>query len=367
MRINLYGCITWYTPEMIESKLHEAIENGHDEIDLYINSEGGDVLAGLKIISLLKSKDVKVNVYIEFLAASMAADIAMSFDKVCMNKYGLLMFHDAFTSSQELSESQKMYLEKQSMVLREMVVEKRKLDPEKFAELCKREFWFTADEALEFGLIDEIYVDEMIEEVEYDEMIVSKSFELAGDIYKKINLDAVKEAEVIVETVEEVLPVVDEVIEVPVDEVVEEVLPVIDAKEELIKALEAKLAETEKELTAFKVKEETEAKKAFELKINTVLEAAVKDGKIVDKTEWFTLLSTNFDSTKTIIDKLPSNKKSINLIDNLIVNKVNNDRTEWTLSDWEKNDSKGLLELLKNNKSMYSDLFKKQYGVEFKG
>ena len=64
------------------------------EIELHINSPGGEVFDGLAIFNFLNQHEADVTVIIEGLAASMASVIAMAGDTVIMPENAFLMLHN---------------------------------------------------------------------------------------------------------------------------------------------------------------------------------------------------------------------------------------------------------------------------------
>jgi ATP-dependent protease ClpP protease subunit len=172
MRINIYSEIN---DELLE-ELSEQLEMECNKLEIHINSAGGSVIAGLKVLSMIQAKGVPTECYIEFLAASMAADIAMICDKVYMNKYGLLMFHNAYTQDEEMSDSTKEYLTKQSEMLCKMVSEKRGIDYMTFQNYCNTEKWFNLDEAIAAGLIDGEFNNEEM-------TMYTQEYDMVGEMY----------------------------------------------------------------------------------------------------------------------------------------------------------------------------------------
>ncbi len=68
-----------------------------EEIEVVINSNGGDVFQGIAIGNLLKSNKAKINVVINGLAASAASIIAMAGDTIKIYSNAQLMIHRAST------------------------------------------------------------------------------------------------------------------------------------------------------------------------------------------------------------------------------------------------------------------------------
>ncbi|MFD2671821.1 head maturation protease, ClpP-related [Marinicrinis sediminis] len=66
---------------------------GNKKLNIYINSAGGSVFAGLAIYNILKRHKGKKTVYIDGLAASIASVIAMAGDKIVIPSNAFLMIH----------------------------------------------------------------------------------------------------------------------------------------------------------------------------------------------------------------------------------------------------------------------------------
>lgn len=68
------------------------------KIIVMINSEGGSVLHGMSIFSVISSCPIEVDCVVEGLAASMASIIWVAGDNLFMHDYSLLMIHNPFNS-----------------------------------------------------------------------------------------------------------------------------------------------------------------------------------------------------------------------------------------------------------------------------
>lgn len=88
------------TGEIFDTKdVVKAIQTATEDIDLYINSPGGDVFAGLNVVSAIQKSKVKVTAHVEVMAASIAGVIALSCDTVEIDKNSLVMLHNCWTVS----------------------------------------------------------------------------------------------------------------------------------------------------------------------------------------------------------------------------------------------------------------------------
>lgn len=82
-------------PEMVRDYLKE-VEN-KNRLNIYINSPGGSVFAGLAIYNMLKRHKAEKTVYVDGVAASIASVIAMAGDRVIIPSNAFLMVHKPWT------------------------------------------------------------------------------------------------------------------------------------------------------------------------------------------------------------------------------------------------------------------------------
>lgn len=88
------------TGEIFDTKdVVKAIQAATEDIDLYINSPGGDVFAGLNVVNAIQKSKVKVTAHVEVMAASIAGVIALACDTIEIDKNSLVMLHNCWTVS----------------------------------------------------------------------------------------------------------------------------------------------------------------------------------------------------------------------------------------------------------------------------
>jgi ATP-dependent protease ClpP protease subunit len=130
-----------------------------DEIDVHISSPGGDIFDGLAIYQALKSHKAKVTVKVDGLAASIASVIAMAGDTVVIAPKASIMIHDGWTmavgNAAELRKTADL-LDKQSAVIASVYADRSNGDANFWRDQMREETWYTAQEALDAGLVDEI-------------------------------------------------------------------------------------------------------------------------------------------------------------------------------------------------------------------
>ena len=162
--ILLYGEIGEGMPVDSKAIVEELITLSarHPKIDVRINSNGGDVFSGMAIFNALKTSKADITVYVDGVAASIAAIIALCGKPLYMAPYAKLMLHNvtAGTYGNVKQMEQTLQLMKQLHVdLSNMIAAKLNIT----AEDVERRFfdgvdhWLTAQEALQMKLIDGIY------------------------------------------------------------------------------------------------------------------------------------------------------------------------------------------------------------------
>lgn len=82
-------------PDDVLNALNQV--DGLDSINIYINSPGGSVFAGMAIYNMLKRNKAKKNVYVDGVAASMGSVIAMVGDTINIPSNAFLMIHQPWT------------------------------------------------------------------------------------------------------------------------------------------------------------------------------------------------------------------------------------------------------------------------------
>ena len=140
----------------------KAAELSGARIDVRINSIGGDVYSGIAIFNALKGSSAEVHIYIDGVAASMAAVIALCGKPVSMSKYARLMLHSVsggcYGNKSELlrciDEIQALEDSLADMLALRLRIDKNQVKTSYFDD---SDHWMTAEEALSLGLIDAIY------------------------------------------------------------------------------------------------------------------------------------------------------------------------------------------------------------------
>ena len=130
------------------------------QIDLHINSPGGEVFDGISIYNLIKQHPANVTTYIDGIAASIASVIALAGDRVVMAENALFMIHKASGMVFGNSDDMRDFAEKLDIVNGSIAVTyttKTKKDTAEINDMMRVETWMSAEGALDAGFIDEIF------------------------------------------------------------------------------------------------------------------------------------------------------------------------------------------------------------------
>lgn len=125
-----------------------------DEVDVEINSPGGDVFAGLAIYNGLRASGKKINVKVLGLAASAASLVAMAGDTIEMPENAFMMVHNpwgfAMGGADEMRNTADV-LDKIGASLVSTYAKRTGKTDQEITALLDAETWMTAQEAVDAG------------------------------------------------------------------------------------------------------------------------------------------------------------------------------------------------------------------------
>lgn len=133
------------------------------DIQIYINSPGGSVYAGLGIYDTMQFISPDVATICTGMAASMGAVLLCAGEKGKRSglKHSRVMIHQPLGGAQgqasdiEITAREILKLKDE---LYQIIAQHSNTDVEKVREDSDRDYWMKADEALKYGMIDEILV-----------------------------------------------------------------------------------------------------------------------------------------------------------------------------------------------------------------
>ncbi len=130
------------------------------KLTVHINSPGGEVWDGIAIHSALMASKAYVTVEIDGLAASAASFIAMAGDNIRMARNATMMLHDASGMQWGNATAMRAEADLLDKVTRNIAdiysLQAGGTADEWFAKLDNQEHWYTGQEALAAGLVDEL-------------------------------------------------------------------------------------------------------------------------------------------------------------------------------------------------------------------
>ena len=139
---------------------HRPIENAEDAITLMLNTNGGDVYEALGIIDYIETLSIPVNVIARGRAMSAGAMILCAGTGVrAASKNTTVMVHEASANIMGKSADIKAnadHIDELEEDFYKLMARKTKQNEEFWRKACRKDYYMTAEKALELGLIDKI-------------------------------------------------------------------------------------------------------------------------------------------------------------------------------------------------------------------
>ena len=136
-------------------------EDKDKPITMIVSGPGGQVTAGLSIIDTINMISCPVSTIVSGEVASMDAMIALSGTKGKRKimPHARFMLHSVSSGMQANVHDMKITLEEVSRLqdmMMEMIAKATGKDLEQVKKDCERDFWMSAEQAVEYGVVDEI-------------------------------------------------------------------------------------------------------------------------------------------------------------------------------------------------------------------
>jgi len=190
-KLYLYGSIVeetptnWWTGDEIPGEyimiddVKEAFNKAKgDEIEIHLNSRGGDVYASVAIGNYIKDSNKNVTIIIDAIAASGGSIIAMAGDEIKMYPNSLMMIHRASAMVYGNCENLRKFaddLEKFDKAVLASYSEHFKGEERELERLIKDETYLTAEECITLGFADLIIEKPKEEIIQEEEVSVKNS------------------------------------------------------------------------------------------------------------------------------------------------------------------------------------------------
>lgn len=323
------------------------------EIDLLINSAGGNVIEGFSVISAIQNTGAKVHAKIMGVAASMAGVIAMACDEISMVDFGRIMIHDPHLGGKKASPKQQKALDNLRGMLASIYMNRTGLSESEVAKIMKDETWLTAEDALEQGFIDSILKTKK-EAMVSPEASTQEIMAVATQLYQSKNPDSMSK----VIQMAAIMAAVS--LEGIGDESTEEqILNALKAKDSTITDLQAKLdkAPKQEELDQLKASLEAARKEKATIKV----EALIREGRLDEKKKETLIEAALKDeaSFDALLDAVPVTAPRASA--HIQGEGESNSRKDWTYDDYQKKDPEALAEMQKEKPEEFEALFEAHF------
>ena len=163
--LDIYGDIAkrWWDDDATDSSsLSKQLEEIGDvsQINVHINSYGGEVAEGLAIYNALRRNGAKIRTTCDGFACSIASVIFMAGDERVMSDASLLMIHNAWTSAYGVNAADLRKLADDmdaiTQASKNAYMSRVNIDEKRLGELMDAESWILPADAIEMGFATEI-------------------------------------------------------------------------------------------------------------------------------------------------------------------------------------------------------------------
>jgi len=169
--VYIYGEIDdfkWWGDEVTPTDIKDELAKlkDVDEVNVYVNSPGGGVFAGVAIYNELKRINKPVTAYIDGIAASIASLVVLAADRVVMPSNAMLMIHNPWSMIAGNANEMRDMADKLDKITESTLIPtyqaKTGLKVDKLKELLDAETWLSGEEAAELGFADELLEEQKI-------------------------------------------------------------------------------------------------------------------------------------------------------------------------------------------------------------
>ncbi len=325
------------------------LQGQYSKIDVRINSNGGDVFNGMAIYNALKTATSEVTIFVDGVAASIAAIIALCGKPLYMSPYAQLMLHSVsagtYGTSAKLRDTADQ-IDKLEGELARMIAERchKSAEEVRTAYFNGKDHWIGANEALRLQLIDGIY----------DLDITEAPPTAPNDIYNYFNNRLEKPQN------QENMGFIEDVRKIPefadkADEksILEHITVLVN------KATKADALEKANKTLA------DENKSLKEKEVADILNKAVEEGRITqEQTAAFrNMMNVDRKSTEELLASFkPRNKRASEYIINTPA-----DKSKFANKSWDEIDRDNKLAELKSSEpELFAAKYKEKFGVDYK-
>lgn len=149
----------WSGDEVRFRRLLNIAIKGREKIEIRVNGPGGSVPAGFSMMTNMRQAPVKIDFYIDGIAASMYTILMLAADRIYISEAGMLMIHNpqggAYGEAKDLQAMADLLIKMEEMGS-SFYAKRTGLSIKKIRKVMAKETWLTPDEALKQGYVDGI-------------------------------------------------------------------------------------------------------------------------------------------------------------------------------------------------------------------
>jgi ATP-dependent Clp protease, protease subunit len=367
-QVKLYGTIYSGDGPYIDWSLEQVYKN-YSDVDVLLHTPGGSVFDGNLIYNAIMRSSSKNTMHIVGLAASMGSIIMLSGVKIIMAENAFIMVHapsgyvegnagDFESSAELLRQMETNFLSK--------IAAKTGKSVSAIKNLMVGDNWFSAQKALEYGLIDEIASPTLeldataIQQIDFKSLTKSPS-----DLFK--DYDSKGKTSLMSYQANLITPIPpqhqtpnNEEMKLNPKAMVALALTVANPTDDqinaAIEALAAKAENAEAELK--KVQDEQKVKD--DERAEALIDAAQKAGKFLgsERAAWLADAMANYSMTERVLAKMPGKESLVQReVPDGSSDTTHKGQENWGYHDWRKKDPAGLLQMKSADPDKYNTLY----------
>lgn len=328
-----------------------ALQSQYDKIDVRINSRGGDVFSGMAIYNALRQSTSDITIYVDGVAASIAAIIALCGKPLYMSPYAKLMLHsvsggtwgNASALRQMADQMEELQRDLSNMIAGRLGMSAKDIQDRYFDE---KDHWIDAGEAVRMKLADGIY----------DMVTTEEAPKTEEEIYHYFNNRLHSEPQN-----ETTMALIDDIRTIPSFQDKADAGAITAHIRELVNKA-AKAYALQKANDTYKSQLENMQKKEIEAFLNQ----AVSDGRISQEQvgTMTKLMESDRDNTMALINSMKPHKGAGRAADFIQTDKTSGGYENKTWDELDKENK--LADLKAANSTLFASKFKEKFGMDYR-
>jgi len=172
-KVQLYGTIYPGDGQFVVYELQQVLAK-YENVEVHLHTAGGSVFDGNLIYNVLKQSEATIRMVIDGLACSMGSILMLAGSKIAMASNAFVMVHAPSGSvdgtATDMQNASKLLLKIEKVMLSQYAKRTGKT-PAELNDWMEGDNWFSAQDALDAGLIDEIIEPIMDEELQAEDLM----------------------------------------------------------------------------------------------------------------------------------------------------------------------------------------------------